>query len=263
MIYSVAEYFLDSLNSSFFESAKAILENNHAHLAYAPYIALYIALIGVNTLDISIVLSQILFLYNLFSKVNTKFDQFVKKTLSPENTKDLPDILINSGVFDKLQQFLGYIPVIPFIITISLHIAYISPSNKFRSLFSRILYSCVAYLSFSIFSNQILIYGFSFITSYILSFYINRLYLTFKYTVVSFVLAFAGTYFFLKTYTKSPFFSSLISHEFLFNFNFFVDSSENVWFSYVIFIVLFLISISFQRLIKILIQLISKKQKTH
>ncbi|ELA42177.1 uncharacterized protein VICG_00820 [Vittaforma corneae ATCC 50505] len=267
MIYFLAEYCLDSLNESFFKSVQEILNSNYAHVSYIPSICIYIALVGVNTLDISIVLSQILFLYNLFNKINIKFEKLIQTTLSSEkntsisNSDAFRSIFDRDGLYRHVHSFISYVPVIPIIISMSLHIAYVSPTNKFRSLLGRILYSIVAHIGSSLFTNLIIRSVFEFVLSYFVMAFISKFYLLSKYKTASLILAFSGTYFFVKTYRKSEFFASFMTHQFVFGLDFYKLPEKNTILSYIGFFIIFMASFLFQRLIGLLFNFLIGKKK--
>lgn len=269
MIYFLAEYCLNSLNESFFKSAEEILNSSYAHVAYIPSICIYIALVGVNTFDISIVLSQILFLYNLFSKIDAKFEKLIQTALSPENNDTINNNAVlrtafgNDRLYKHVHSFISHVPVVPVIISMSLHIAYVSPTNKFRSLFGRILYSIVAHIGSSLFTNPVIRNVFEFILSYFMMSFISKFYLSSRLTTASLILAFSGTYFFTKTYSKSEFFASFISHQFVFKLNLHKFPGKSCVLSYIGFVIIFMTSFLFQRLVGLLFSLLVGKKKKH
>jgi hypothetical protein len=268
MIYFLAEYCLDTLNGNFFESVKSLLDSNYAHVNYIPIVSIYIAFIGVNTLDISIVLSQILFLYKLYSQINIKFENLVQATLSPENSTFINDynyisyFFTDNEIYNSIHTFISYIPIVPIIISISLHVAYISPLNKFKSLMNRVVYALVVYISRSLFSNPFIRPIFEFFLTNAIVIYASGFYSTFHFLAPCLVLSFSGVYFFLKTYTKSTYFSGLFFDEFKFNIKFNRLPTPEETYSYVVLTVLIMLSFIIQQIIGILISfLFSKKSK--
>jgi len=202
MIYSLAEYCLNCLNGTFFKSADTIMASNQKYASYAPYVSIYVALIGVNTLDISVVLSQIMFLYNFFHKINESFIGYVNKTFPGS----YPETII-------------HFPIIPVLMAVSLHIAHISPAKKCRSLLSRILHSTVSHTISILFNDSTFTWALNFVLSYVIVTVFLKFYSSQKFHLSALILAFCGTYFFLKTYTKSPILEQVLRIDANFNIN--------------------------------------------
>lgn len=223
MIYAIAEYCLNHLNGTFFDSINSILNSKREYINLIPQASLYIAFVGINTLDTSVILSHSMLLYSLFHRIDESFTYY----------------------------FHSNIPLVPLFFSFVLHQAYISPINKCVSLLNRILYSTVSLLTDLIISNAILRIAINFtITSLIVHLFSRSPY---KYYLASLILSFCGTYFFLKTYKKSEVFESMIEYEILF------DGGIK---SYILFISMILGSFCTQILIGYIIFKISSKKKT-
>lgn len=249
MIYFLAEYCLNSLNGNFFESAEQLIKSKQEHAFYAPFASLYIAIIGSNTFDISIVFSQIMFLYNLFHKIDQKFNLLMNYVFQDQK----------GHLYNKIFTLSNLFPIIPFAITMSLHLGYISVSNKYKSLLSRILYSIVNHISRLIFKNSLVAFLFSFLMNYILMDVFVKLHQISKLKASSIILSFSGTYFFLKTFQKLSI-SSKIGLE-VFNFDLNNIFEKNVIFSYTIFVLFWMSSYYLQHLLGFCISFFVSKKK--
>lgn len=252
MIYFLAEYCLDSLNGSFFQSAQALLDSDCNDSFYAPFIALYVAIIGFNTLETSIVLSQFMFLYKLFHSIDKQFVSLIKLVFSNQE----------NPIYIGIYNLVYHIPVIPLIISISLHIAYVSITNKSRSLLSRILHSITRSLVCLIFTNIILCALVVFIINYILMDIFTKNYLAVKLRASAMLLSFCGVYFFVKTYKKVYLFSNCIRIDFVFTVEYSHPLLKQVVMSYLIFIFLFAASFYLQLIVARILKKVVKKKKT-
>lgn len=262
MIYFLAEYCLDSLNGSFFDSAETIMNSHYAHVTYIPMLCVFIALVGVNTLDLSMVLSQILYLYNLFNTMNSKFEGMVMSRFTGP-LQNVQGTVVNLQALGRyIRVFINYVPVIPILICLSLHVSYISPRNKFRSLVSRIFYSVITYFCRTIITHVTGASIAGFILTYICMQLATRQYSVSKFTSLSLVLAFSGVYFFMKTFRKSPMFNKWISHDFIFKSDLKSMPERDVLLSYGEFAVMMGFSMLSQRTIAIVVGALKGKEKT-
>lgn len=232
------------MNGTFFQSAETMNNSKYDHVAYIPIVAIFVATVGVNMLDVSVILAQILFLYNLFNSINYKFEE-----------------LIASGSILFPKFFINQVPIIPIVISMSLHIAYISPASKFKSLISRILYSVTYYTVTAALGENTRALIITFIVNYVLMQIFSRLYLSFRWQTLSVLLAFSGTYFFLKTYNHSRILSSFSSRVFDFSLERSGIFNTDSLISNAIFFLLSAISLSLQLLIDIVLHKITGKVK--
>lgn len=262
MIYFLAEYCLNSLNGTFFSSAEALQESNLEYTKLAPLGSLYIIFIGANTLNVSVVLSQLMFLYHLFHSIDCKFGQLVKNTV------------IRDTVLSRcIHTFVSYVPIIPLLISLSLHGAYISYSNKCKALFTRILYSLCQQIvvlmldiAASLAKNAVLrepsiSMPLNFCLNYLFVNLFSVFYRASELMASALVLSFGGTYFFLKTYAKSPLLGSVTTHEFSFLKDLASSGVSDMLISYLVFALIFSMSILSQKLINVIIVKSRRKEK--
>jgi hypothetical protein len=244
MIYVLAEFCLNSLNDTFYSSTKQLQTSNILHIKYSPLLSIYILVLGFNSINLSVIFSQILFLYNLFYKIDINFINLIK---------------INTDL-----TIIEYIPIIPLFIAISLNCAYITDINRYNSLISRILYTLSHSIINSIFTwNNILVIkllelAFSFLVLLIFS----KLYLLSPLKTSAIVFSFTGSYFFLKTYFKNDYFTDLFEdRKFEFSYSFKELPSESLLKCYLTFIMLSTCSFLIQMGIRLGLQRITKKYK--
>lgn len=247
MIYFLAEYCLNSLNGTFFSSAGTILKSDLEYTKLFPLGSLYVGLVGINTMNVSVILSQLMFLYHLFYSIDYRFGQFVRSTIAR-------DTILSQCI----NTLVSYIPIVPLLISLSLHSAYISYSNKCKALLTRILYTLcqqvvqtVLNIVSNLCSNAVLRMPFismplNFCLNYLLVHTFSIFYRTSERMASASVLSFAGTYFFLKTYTKNPLLCTLVPQECSFPTNI---ANTSTLMPYALFGLLFVISILSQKLI--------------
>lgn len=251
MIYFLAEFCLNSLNGTFFESTTKLQKSLLPHARYAPFVSLYILIFGFNTLNVSVVLSQLLFLYNIF---HTLDETFIRVTNELINKKENP-------IGSIIMKIIKNIPIIPFSISLCLNGAYISYSNRVNSLLSRILYTMSAYICNSLLEEFIVVKICEFGLSYLVNNLFSKFYLVSELKTSALIFSFSGTYFFLKTHQKNAFFSFMKQRKFNFSFKFFEFPSNDELESYLIFMLIFLISFLTQMLIRSMILKIARKNK--
>lgn len=251
MIYFLAEFCLNSLNGTFFDSTTKLEKSISPHTKYVPLVSLYILIVGFNTLNISVVLSQLLFLYNIFHSIDQTFIKVIKELVFQNNT------YIGYSIMNLIKT----LPIIPLFISLSLNGAYVSYSNRCNSLLSRILYTMSAYISNCIFEEFIIIKMFEFALSYLVNSLFSKFYVISQLKTSALIFSFSGTYFFLKTYHKNASFAFLNGKRFFFSFNLQKLPSNSDLESYLAFLVLFLISFLSQMLIRSAILKLAKKSK--
>lgn len=246
MIFFLAEYCLNSLNGTFFDSANEICSSSFKYSSYIPFISF----IGINAMFVSLIFYHFIFLYHLFHKVDSFFLDFVK---------NLIDV-------DALVVFLNYVPLISLIMASSLHYTYISNTNRFNSCLIRILHSLCEYvcrtISIFIISNVIMLYespeyvksyyafvltkALVFSANYLISIVFLKLYQAHNIITSALVFSFGGTYFFMKTYTRSPILSKYFDIRFKFDVK--QHNIKDILVSFLVFSALVYVSQLYQRM---------------
>jgi len=90
----------------------------------------------------------------------------------------------------------------------------------------------------------------------------SRLYTSSRFTILSLVLAFSGTYFFLKTYRLSQTLSGLSTRVFDFSISLNTLFKKDVIVSNLVFIIVFSVAFITQRLIGVVLNKLTTKVKT-
>lgn len=243
MIYFLAEFCLNSLNGTFFDSINQIKSSTLLHAKLAPYVSIFVLMFGFNTVNISVIFCQLLFLYSIFHRMDNAFIEIIENLLLKEK----------SSFTHVITKIIQNIPIVPLFVSLNLNTAYITDSNKVNSLLSRILYTMSSYFSNSLLSGFISIKILEFAISFTVHSLFSKFYLTSQLKTSALIFSFSGTYFFLKTHSKSDAFGILNGKEFNFSLKLNETPSMDLIGSWIAFGVLFMTSFMSQMLIRYLI----------
>jgi len=275
MIYYVAEYCLNSLNGTYFQSADAIKNADISFPQFFPLTAIFIAFIGINSSTASFILSELLFLYNLFQQVNNAFRYFV--------TKSILDYTQKYDCINKWTSlFFSCVPFLPIIMCWILDLAYISNSNRCKAFLARILYSLGEYATdlilercyglfvedfvamienIFLFKKKVIAKILNFNLNYLVSYIFSRYYLKYQTEVSALLYSCTGSYFFLKTYSMSSFLSSFIDYKFNFSVMDKKCGIKNLAVSYAAFFTFVFTSFLYQKVVYKIVNKLKTKRK--
>lgn len=251
MIYFLAEFCLNSLNGPFFNSVDKLQLSTESHARFAPLVSIYVLIFGFNTVNVSVVFSQLLCLYNLFESIDKTSIRLVKNMISYDDSR-----------FERLvMKLITNIFMVPLFISLILNGTYITKANKCNSLLSRILYTLSSHIAKLVVKDFIIVKISEFTLSFIVNSLFSKFYLLSELKTSALIFSFIGTYFFLKTHSKNNAFAYLAGREFEFSFNLSELPPKNVLESSIAFLLLFLVSFMSQILVRNLVLKIAKKAK--
>lgn len=187
MIYSILEFCLNSINGPFHSTPEHILGCRRYWVYTMPYLSLYVAFVGIRTPTVSFMMAQTLLLFRLINLA----DMTVIKILSARTAHNSPLNLLLRGLLNPAFISVG--------VTLLLHVFYQIKFRRSIAMAGRVSHAICFLVTRVLFSGRAEILVFNFLFNKLVMQVCIRIYVRCKKTFCIVVLAFIGTYYFLKT----------------------------------------------------------------